>query len=58
MVEWYTSNAVHGGWSNVVAIDTIPKGFVKKTYRDPDNYKALFRDFNAIMPGVQEKRPS
>jgi hypothetical protein len=31
-------------------------GFQKKEYRDPQNYKALFRQFNELFPGVQKDR--
>lgn len=44
------------GWADVVEIKEIPDGFVKKTYRDPDNYKALFRDFNGVFEGIQKQR--
>ena len=52
----YYATAVEGSWENVSVLESIPRDFVKKTYRDPDNYKALFRDFNAIIPGIQAKR--
>jgi hypothetical protein len=34
----------------------LPDNYVKKVYRDPQNYKALFRDFNEHFPGVQKRR--
>jgi hypothetical protein len=34
----------------------LPDVYVKKAYRDKDNYKALFRDFNEVFPGVQKQR--
>jgi hypothetical protein len=34
----------------------LPDGHQKKEYRQPANYKALFRDFNAVFPGVQKQR--
>lgn len=52
----YYALALPGGWSDVVELDALPDGFVKKAYRRPDGYKALFRDFNALFPGVQKQR--
>lgn len=52
----YYAYPLAGGWADVVELAEIPDGFVKKTYRDPDNYKALFRDFNAIFDGIQKQR--
>lgn len=45
-----------GGWNKVVRFDELPDEFQKKDYRNPDSYKALFRQFNEIFPGVQEQR--
>lgn len=44
------------GWADVREVDAIPSTFERKAYRAPDNHKALFRDFNAVFPGVQVKR--
>ena len=44
------------GWADVTPLTELPDGFQKKAYRIPDNYKALFRDFNALFPGVQQQR--
>jgi hypothetical protein len=52
----YYALALAEGWSDVTPLDELPDGFQKKAYRNPDNYKALFRDFNAVFPGVQEQR--
>jgi hypothetical protein len=52
----YYALALPGGWSEVTELDGLPDGFQKKTYRDPDNYKALFREFNDVFPGVQKER--
>jgi hypothetical protein len=52
----YYALALPHGWSEVTELDELPDGFQKKTYRDPDNYKALFREFNDVFPGVQEER--
>jgi hypothetical protein len=52
----YYATALAGGWSDVAELDELPDGFQKKTYRDPENYKALFREFNEVFPGVQQER--
>jgi hypothetical protein len=52
----YYALALPGGWSDVVALDGLPDGFQKKAYRNPDNYKALFRDFDEQFPGMQKPR--
>ena len=52
----YYALPVDGGWSNVKKINRITEDTIKKTYRDPNNYKALFRDFNTQFPGIQVKR--
>lgn len=44
------------GWNSLVELEDLPDGFQKKTYRMPENYKALFRDFNEIFPGIQKQR--
>ena len=43
-------------WTRVQCLDRLPKGFIKKTYREPLDHTALFRDYNAQFPGIQEKR--
>jgi hypothetical protein len=48
--------ALAGSWEDVVELEELPDRFQKKTYRVPENYKALFRDFNAVFPGVQAER--
>ena len=40
----------------VAELEELPATFQKKEYRVPGNYKALFRDFNAVFPGVQAER--
>ena len=40
----------------MVELEELPDSFQKKEYRVPGNYKALFRDFNAVFPGVQAER--
>lgn len=52
----YYAYGFQGGWSEVQRFDELPDIFQKKDYRDPDNYKALFRQFNAVFPGIQEQR--
>ncbi|MBF0434343.1 MAG: hypothetical protein HQL77_03100 [Magnetococcales bacterium] len=52
----YYAYALPGGWDDVQELDALPDQFVKKTYRDPQNYKALFRNFNAIFEGIQKER--
>lgn len=42
-------------WNEVLLLDEIPEGFKKKDYREA-NYKALFRDYNAVFPGIQLAR--
>lgn len=52
----YYAYALDGGWKDVEEIAELTDGYKKKDYRDPQNYKALFRDFNEHFPGVQEQR--
>lgn len=52
----YYAYARASGWDGIAELDELPDGFEKKTYRDPENYKGLFRDFNAVFPGVQKQR--
>jgi hypothetical protein len=52
----YYAYALVQGWDEVTELAELPDGFQKKEYRDPLNYKALFRDFNAVLPGVQKQR--
>jgi hypothetical protein len=52
----YYAYALDGGWSKVTAVAKLPDGHQRKEYRNPDNYRALFRDFNALFPGVQKDR--
>ena len=41
-------------WDTLPMVDERPE--VRKTYRDPNNYKALFRDYNSQFPGIQRDR--
>jgi len=52
----YYALALPNGWTEVTELDALPDGFQKKAYRQPDNYKALFREFNDVFPGVQKER--
>jgi hypothetical protein len=52
----YYALALPDGWSEVEELDELPERYEKKTYRDPSNYKALFREFNDVFPGVQQER--
>ena len=52
----YYAYALENGWDDVEELEELPDNYVKKSYRDPDNYKSLFRDFNAVLPGVQKQR--
>jgi hypothetical protein len=52
----YYAYATPGGWNDVLELDELPDNFQKKNYRFPQNYKALFRDFDSIFPGVQVQR--
>lgn len=50
----YYAYPLPGGWADVYSVDSVPEQ--RKAYRNPADYKALFRDFNAIFSGVQKKR--
>lgn len=52
----YYALALPGGWAHVRELDELPDGFQKKEYREPESYKALFREFNEVFPGVQKER--
>lgn len=53
----YYAYALSEGWAAVEELAELTEGYQKKAYRNPDNYKALFRDFNAVFEGVQKQRP-
>lgn len=44
------------GWSEVQVFENLPTGFVKKYYRNPDNHKLLFRNYDIGFPNIQPKR--
>lgn len=50
----YYAYSTYSDWDNIPDVDERPK--FRKTYRDPDNYKALFRDYNSQFPGIQRDR--
>ena len=52
----YYAYALADGWAGVQEIEELHEGFEKKEYRMPENYKALFRNFNEVLPGVQKQR--
>jgi hypothetical protein len=52
----YYAFALESGWSEVELLDQMPEGRIRKKYRIPDDYRALYRDFNAVFPGVQKDR--
>ena len=53
----YYAYALPDGWTQVEELKELQEGYQKKEYRNPENYKALFRDFNEIFEGVQKQRP-
>jgi len=53
----YYAYALPDGWTQVEELAELTEGYQKKDYRNPDNYKALFRDFNEIFEGIQKQRP-
>jgi hypothetical protein len=52
----YYAYALPEGWQGVETLSELPAGYRKKTYREPRDHKALFRDFNEVLPGVQRRR--
>jgi hypothetical protein len=52
----YYAYALADGWAQVHELAELQEGYQKKEYRNPENYKALFRDFNEIFEGVQKQR--
>lgn len=49
--------AFPNAWEDVALLDALPPGFVKKAHREPADPQSLYRDYNAVFPGVQELRP-
>ncbi|MBF0185121.1 MAG: hypothetical protein HQM06_12140 [Magnetococcales bacterium] len=55
--QWpYYAYPLANGWDDVQELSVLPADYVKKAYRDPENYKDLFRDFNEVFPGIQKQR--
>lgn len=53
----YYAYPLENGWDGVKLFDdSVPEGFVKRRYRDPENYKALFRDFSPAFGGLYHAR--
>jgi hypothetical protein len=52
----YYAYALPSGWAELEELNELPDSYQKKEYRLPDNYKALFREFNTVFPGVQKQR--
>jgi hypothetical protein len=52
----YYAFALDDGWCQVIAVAELPEGHQRKKYRQPSDYRALYRDFNALFPGVQKDR--
>ena len=52
----YYAHPLDGGWDAGEALAELPDGYDKKAYREPGDHRALYRDFNAVFPGVQEAR--
>jgi hypothetical protein len=52
----YYALALQRGWGEVEELDELSAGYQKKEYRQPERYKALFRDFNEVFPGLQKER--
>lgn len=60
VVVIYDPSVPYYACSNGLSLKEIPivetRPEVRKIYRDPDNYKALFRDYNSQFPGIQRDR--
>ncbi len=52
----YYAYALPHGWAELERLEQLPDSYQKKEYRLPENYKALFREFNTVFPGVQKQR--
>ncbi len=52
----YYAYALPRGWTELVQLEELPDEYQKKEYRLPESYKALFREFNTVFPGVQKQR--
>ena len=52
----YYAFPLPGGWDDVELLESLPTTHQKKVYREPGNYKALFRNYNGVFPNVQSQR--
>lgn len=52
----YYAEPEPGGWASLELLDALPDGYAKKAYRVPADHRALYRDFDAVFPGLQERR--
>ena len=52
--EPYYAYPLADGWAGIRELDRLPQRFAKKAYRE--DHDALFRDYNAVFPGVQATR--
>ena len=52
----YYAFPLENNWQDVVELAELPDNFAKKSYRSPDDYKSLFRDFNGVFEGIQKQR--
>lgn len=51
----YYAYPLEGGWNEVTELKELIEGFQKKNYREKQ-YKNLFRNYNAVFPGIQKSR--
>ncbi len=52
----YYAYPLDKGWNDVIELKELRENFLKKEYRDKENYKDLFRNFNEVLPGIQKQR--
>ena len=52
----YYAYPLDNKWKDVDVISEIPRGYVKKRYRNPVNPYDLFRNFNEVFEGIQKSR--
>lgn len=52
----YYAYALEGGWEEMELMDELPDLYLKHHYRLPDNYRALYREYDRVFPGVQKAR--
>lgn len=49
----YYAFPLEDGWDGVAVRDTVPPEAEKKRHRRPEDHRALYRDYDAVIPGVQ-----